>query len=99
MTSDFILVKEHGCMYVLMNGANSDNTVSIQKKVTPNMLGRNMVTPNIVAWNLVTLNMVAWNLVTSNMVARNLGTLNMATSNLLGTRLHRSGVQRWWSAT
>ena len=30
---DYILVKEHGCMYGLMNGANSDNAVSIQKMV------------------------------------------------------------------
>ena len=30
-----------------MNGANSDNGVSIQKMVTPNMVGRNMVTPNL----------------------------------------------------
>ena len=30
-----------------MNGANSDNGVSIQKMVTPNMVGRNMVTPNM----------------------------------------------------
>ena len=39
LTSDVILVKEHGCIYGLMNGANSDNDVSIQK-----MVGRNMVT-------------------------------------------------------
>ena len=69
----------------LMNGANSDNAVSIQKIVTPNMVGRNLVTPN----------MVAWNLVTPNVVTRNLGTLNMVTLKLLGTRLHRQGVQRW----
>ena len=37
MSWDVILVKEHGCMYGLMNGANSDNAVSIQKMVTPNM--------------------------------------------------------------
>ena len=30
-----------------MNGANSDNGVSIQKMVTPDMVGRNMVTPNL----------------------------------------------------
>ena len=30
-------MKEHGCIYGLMNGANSDNDVSIQKMVTPNM--------------------------------------------------------------
>ena len=33
LTSDFILVKEYGCMYGLMNGADSDNAVSIQKMV------------------------------------------------------------------
>ena len=31
-------MKEHGCMYGLMNGANSDNAVSIQKMVTRNSL-------------------------------------------------------------
>ncbi len=71
----------------------SDNVVSIQMMVTPNMLGRNMVTLNIVAWNLVTPNMVAWSLGTLNMV-----TLNMVTLKLLGTLLHRHGcVQRWSS--
>ena len=80
----------------LMNGANSDNAVSIQKMVTPNMVGRNLVTPNMVAWKLVTLNMVAWNLVTPNMVGRNLDTLNVVTPKLLGTLLHRHGcVQHW----
>ena len=70
----------------LMNGANSDNAVSIQKMVTPNMVGRNLVTPN----------MVAWNLVTPNMVGRNLDTLNVVTPKLLGTLLHRHGcVQHW----
>ena len=44
-----------------MNGANSDNGVSIQKMVTPNMVGRNLVTPNMVAWNLGTLNMATPN--------------------------------------
>ena len=37
MSWDDTLVKEHGCIYGLMNGANSDNDVSIQKMVTPNM--------------------------------------------------------------
>ena len=37
LTSDFILVKEHGCMDGWMNGANSDNAISIQKMVTLNM--------------------------------------------------------------
>ena len=87
---------EQGRMCGLMNGANSDNAVSIQKMVTPNIFGRNMVTPNIVAWNLITLNMVAWNLDTPNMVARNLVTLIMLTLKLLGTLLHRHGcVQHW----
>ena len=30
-----------------MNGANSDNAVSIQKMVTPEHVGQNMVTPNM----------------------------------------------------
>ena len=51
-----------------MNGASSDNGVSIQKMVTSNMVGRNLVTPNMVAWNLDILehdhSEVTWNLVT-----------------------------------
>ena len=39
LTSDFILVKEYGCMYGLMNGADSDDAVSIQKMVTPKLVG------------------------------------------------------------
>ena len=30
-------MKEYGCMYGLMNGADSDNAISIQKMVTLNM--------------------------------------------------------------
>ncbi len=37
------LVKEHVCIGGWVNAVNSDNAVSIQKMVTPNMLGRNTV--------------------------------------------------------
>ncbi len=68
MSSDVILVKEHGCIYGWMNGTNSDNDISIktimanQTMVIPNMVGRNMVTPNMVARNLVTPNIVMLNI-------------------------------------
>ena len=83
LSSDVILVKEQGCMYVWMDGVNSDNALSIQTMVT-----RTMVTQKMVGQKMFSRNMV-----TPNMVCRNLVTLNMVTPKLLGTRLHRTGVQ------
>ena len=97
LSSDVILVKEHGCIYGWMNGTNSDNAISIQTMVTRTMATQKMVGRNMVSRNMVTPNMVGWNLVTPNMVCRNLVTLTMVTPKLLGTRLHRTqpycGVQ------
>ena len=99
LSSDVILVKEHGCMYVWMNGSNSDNAISIQTMATQKMVTQKMVGRNMVSRNMVTPNMVGRNMVTPNMVGRNLVTPNMVTPKLLGTRLHRTqpfcGVQHW----
>ena len=81
LSSDVILVKEQGCMYVWMDGVNSDNALSIQTMVTRTMVTRKMVGQKMFLRNMVPL----------NMVCRNLVTLNMVTPKLLGTRLHRTG--------
>ena len=86
MSSDVILVKEHGCIYGWTNGTYSDNAISIQTMVTRTMATQKMVGQNMVSRNMVTPNMGGWNLVTPNMVCRNLVTLNMVTPKLLGTR-------------
>ena len=47
LSSDVILVKEHGCIYGWTNGTKSDNAISIQTMATQKMVGRNIVTPNM----------------------------------------------------
>ena len=45
---------EQGCMYGGMNGANSDNAISIQTMVTQTMVTQKMVGRNMVSRNMVT---------------------------------------------